>query len=53
MFAVEIGAGMASGSSALQADALDFLGDAANNTISLFVTDMTLRYRAATAPREK
>ena len=29
MFAVEIGAGLAAGSAALQADALDFLGDAA------------------------
>src|SRR5437588_8476593 len=30
MFAVEIGAGLAAGSASLQADALDFLGDAAN-----------------------
>jgi Co/Zn/Cd efflux system component len=30
MFAVEIGAGLAVGSAALQADALDFFGDAAN-----------------------
>ena len=28
-FAVEVGAGLAAGSAALQADALDFLGDAA------------------------
>ncbi|HTI87819.1 MAG TPA: cation transporter, partial [Alphaproteobacteria bacterium] len=30
MFALEIGAGIHAGSSALAADALDFLGDAAN-----------------------
>ena len=30
MFAVEIGAGLAAGSASLQADALDFLGDAGN-----------------------
>jgi len=49
MFSVEIGAGLAAGSAALQADALDFLGDAANYAISLFVVGMTLRYRAAAA----
>jgi Co/Zn/Cd efflux system component len=49
MFAVEIGAGLAAGSAALQADALDFLGDAANYAISLFVVGMALRYRATTA----
>jgi Co/Zn/Cd efflux system component len=37
MFSVEIGAGLAAGSAALQADAVDFLGDAANYAISLFV----------------
>jgi len=37
MFAVEIGASIVAGSSALQADALDFLGDAGNYGISLFV----------------
>lgn len=46
MFAVEIGAGFAAGSASLQADALDFLGDAANYAISLFVVGMALRYRA-------
>src|SRR5262245_8352815 len=46
MFAVEIGAGLAAGSASLQADALDFLGDAANYAISLFVVLMALRYRA-------
>jgi cation diffusion facilitator family transporter len=49
MFAVEIGAGLAAGSAALQADALDFLGDAANYTISLFVVGMALRFRATAA----
>src|SRR5437660_12288707 len=49
MFAVEIGAGLAAGSAALQADALDFFGDAANYGISLFVVGMALRYRAMAA----
>jgi Co/Zn/Cd efflux system component len=49
MFAVEIGAGLAAGSASLQADALDFLGDAANYAISLFVVGMVLRYRAIAA----
>ena len=40
MFAVEIGAGLAAGSASLQADALDFLGDAGNYAISLFVVGM-------------
>jgi Co/Zn/Cd efflux system component len=49
MFAVEIGAGLAAGSASLQADALDFLGDAANFSVSLFVVGMALRYRAVAA----
>jgi Co/Zn/Cd efflux system component len=49
MFAVEIGAGIMSGSASLQADALDFLGDAANYAVSLFVVGMALRYRASAA----
>src|SRR5713101_1110776 len=49
MFAVEIGAGLAAGSASLQADALDFLGDAANYAISLLVVGMALRYRAMAA----
>jgi Co/Zn/Cd efflux system component len=49
MFAVEIGAGLAAGSASLQADALDFLGDAGNYAISLFVVSMALRYRAMAA----
>jgi hypothetical protein len=36
-FAVEIGAGLAAGSASLQADALDALGDAANDAISRLV----------------
>src|SRR3954463_1741827 len=49
MFAVEIGAGLAAGSASLQADALDFLGDAGNYAVSLFVVGMMLRYRAMAA----
>ena len=49
MFLVEIGAGVAAGSASLQADALDFLGDAANYVISLLVVGMALRYRATAA----
>ena len=49
MFAVEVGAGFAAGSASLQADALDFLGDAANYGVSLFVVGMALRYRASAA----
>ena len=49
MFLVEIGAGLAAGSASLQADALDFFGDAANYAISLLVVGMALRYRAIAA----
>jgi Co/Zn/Cd efflux system component len=49
MFAVEIGAGFVAGSASLQADALDFFGDAANYAISLMVVGMALRYRATAA----
>src|SRR3954447_8523303 len=49
MFAVEVIAGLAAGSASLQADALDFLGDAGNYAISLFVIGMALRYRAMAA----
>lgn len=49
MFAVEIGTGFAAGSASLQADALDFLGDAGNYAISLLVVGMALRYRAMAA----
>jgi hypothetical protein len=46
---VEVAAGAAAGSAPLQADALDFLGDAGNYAISLFVVGMALRYRAMAA----
>ena len=49
MFAVEVGAGLMAGSASLQADALDFLGDAGNYAVSLFVVGMALRYRAMAA----
>jgi Co/Zn/Cd efflux system component len=49
MFVVEVGAGLAAGSVSLQADALDFLGDAASYGISIFVVGMALRYRASAA----
>lgn len=49
MFLAEIAAGVAAGSASLQADALDFLGDAANYAISLTVTGMALAWRARAA----
>src|SRR3954467_11423895 len=49
MFLAEIIAGVAAGSSALQADALDFLGDAANYAISLGVAGMALTWRSRAA----
>lgn len=49
MFGVEIVAGVAADSRALQADALDFLGDAANYAISLGVAAMALAWRARAA----
>jgi Co/Zn/Cd efflux system component len=49
MFAGEIFAGIASGSRSLQADALDFLGDAANYAISLGVAGLALRWRSRAA----
>jgi Co/Zn/Cd efflux system component len=49
MFVVEMAAGALSGSRALQADALDFLGDGANYAISLGVAGMALSWRARTA----
>ena len=48
-FLAEIIAGLAAGSSALQADALDFLGDTANYAISLGVAGMALGVRARAA----
>ena len=46
MFCVEIGAGLAAQSVSLLADSLDFLGDAANYGVSLFVLGMALHWRA-------
>jgi len=48
-FVAEIVAGLAAGSAALQADALDFFGDAANYAISLGVAGMALAWRARAA----
>src|ERR1700741_3321120 len=48
-FVGEIAAGVAAGSASLQADALDFFGDAANYAISLLVISMALRVRAIAA----
>jgi Co/Zn/Cd efflux system component len=48
-FLVEIAAGMAAGSASLQADALDFFGDAANYAVSLGVAGMALTWRARAA----
>ncbi len=49
MFAVEIGAGWHASSLALQADALDFLGDSLNYAVALFVLGRSLAWRAGTA----
>ncbi len=49
MFAVEVGAGLQSGSASLLADAIDFLGDAANYALSLWVLAMALTWRARAA----
>jgi Co/Zn/Cd efflux system component len=46
MFAVEMGAGALAGSRALQADALDFLGDAFTYGITLAVIGASLQTRA-------
>lgn len=48
-FLAEMAAGIAAGSASLQADALDFLGDAANYAISLSVFGLALRWRAMAA----
>lgn len=49
MFAAELAAGIAGSSSALQADALDFLSDAANYAISLGVAGFALSVRSRAA----
>src|SRR5689334_575643 len=48
-FGVEIVAGLLARSTALQADSMDFLGDAANYALSLGVLGMALRVRATVA----
>ena len=49
MFVVEMTAGALAGSQALQADALDFLGDTLTYGLSLFVLGMSLRVRSTAA----
>jgi len=49
MFGVEVVGGLAAASTSLQADALDFLGDAGNYAISLFVLSMAVTWRARAA----
>jgi Co/Zn/Cd efflux system component len=49
MFLTELALGFAAGSVSLQADALDFFGDAANYAISLSVAGLQLHHRARAA----
>lgn len=49
MFGLELVAGLQAGSVALLADAVDFMADAANYGVSLFVLSMALRARAKAA----
>lgn len=49
MFVVEIGAGLAAGSTSLLADSVDFLGDAVNYALALAVLSMALVWRARVA----
>ena len=49
MFAVEIAGGLRAGSVSLLADAIDFLGDAANYGVALLVLGMALKWRARAA----
>lgn len=49
MFIVEMSAGKLAGSQALQADALDFLGDALTYGLSLAVIGLSLKVRSAAA----
>ena len=48
-FVAEVVAGAAAGSAALQADAMDFFGDAANYAISLGVAGLALAWRSRAA----
>lgn len=49
MFFIEMAAGQVAGSKALQADALDFLGDALTYGLSLAVIGMSIRVRSSAA----
>lgn len=49
MFLIEMAAGAFAGSKALQADALDFLGDTATYALSLYVIGMSLKVRSTAA----
>lgn len=49
MFSIEIVASFVAGSVSLRADALDFLGDAANYAVALAVVGLALQWRAAAA----
>ena len=49
MFAVEFAAGQRAESASLLADAVDFLGDAANYAVSLFALSLGLLWRSRTA----
>ena len=49
MFAIEMDAGFRSGSVSLLADAIDFLGDAANYGVSLAVLTMAMAWRSKAA----
>jgi cation diffusion facilitator family transporter len=49
MFVVEVVAGWQAQSMALQADALDFLGDSANYAIALFVLTRSVAWRSGSA----
>lgn len=49
MFIVEVAGGISSGSVSLMADAMDFLGDAANYAISLVVLPLGIVWRARAA----
>jgi Co/Zn/Cd efflux system component len=49
MFAIEIGAGLKSGSVSLLADAIDFFGDAANYALTLAVLSLGIVWRARAA----
>src|SRR3954468_21379895 len=46
MFGVELVASIIAGSMSLRADALDFLGDAANYAVALAVVGLSLQWRA-------